>query len=131
MKLAPVALFTLAILLCGAEQKRKPGKGPDIELIDVACQRTEDRVLLDGRIRNASNRPLRKVSMIFRFMTPGRKVIATKYAELDEELIEPDAEAEFHMQVRDPARAVEFDVNAEDGSGRELRFDRSGPFKIE
>ncbi len=69
--------------------------------------------------------------MIFRFIAPGRKVIATKHAELDEELIEPDAEAEFHMQVPDPGRAVEFDVNAEDGSGRELRFDRSGPFKIE
>src|SRR5688572_10076974 len=128
MKLAIPSLLALAILLCGAEQKRKPAKSPEIELIEVTCRRSEDRVLLDGVIRNTSGRPLQRVVMIFRFMAPGRKVIATKNAPLDEELIEPGEEAEFHMQAPSPGRAVEFDVNAEERNGRELSFDRAGPF---
>lgn len=131
MRFALPVLFALAILLCAADKKGKQPKGPEIELLDATCHRTEDRVLLDGRIRNTAERPLTKVQMIFRFMAPGRQVIATKNGPIEEVLIEPGEEAEFHMQVPAPARAVEFDVGAEDGSGRELRFDRTGPFPIE
>lgn len=131
MKFAIPALFALAILLCAADKKGKQPKGPEIELIEVTCHRSEDRMLLDGRIRNTAERPLNKVQMIFRFMAPGRQVIATKNGPVEDEVIDPGDEAEFHMQVPAPARAVEFDVNAEDGSGRELRFDRTGPFPIE
>jgi hypothetical protein len=131
MKFAIPALFALAILLCAADKKGKQSKGPEVELIDVTCHRSEDRVLLDGRIRNAAERPLSKVQVIFRFMAPGNQVVATNNGPLEQERIEPGEEAEFHMQVPAPARAVEFDVSAEDGSGRELRFDRKGPFPIE
>ena len=130
MKLVIPVLLTLAILLCAEDKKRKPSKGPEIELIEATCQRSTDRVLLDGRIRNASDRTLQKIVLTFRFMAPGGQVIASKNGSLDEQVLEPGDEAEFHMQVPSPARAVSFDVNI-DGSGREPRLDRSGPFPIE
>ena len=131
MKFVIPVLFALAILLCAQDKKRKPSKGPEIELIEATCQRSGDRVLLDGRIRNTSDRPLQKIVLTFRFIAPGRQVIASKNGPIDELLLEPGDEAEFHMQVPSPARAVSFDVNAEEGSGRELRLDRTGPFPIE
>jgi hypothetical protein len=131
MRVVITAWFGLAILLCAADKKGKQPKGPEVELLEATCRRSEDRVLLDGRIRNTADKPLSKVQMIFRFRAPGRQVIASKNGPLEEETIDPGDEAEFHMQVPAPARAVEFDVGAEDGAGRELRFDRTGPFPIE
>lgn len=131
MKFGIPVLLALAILLCAEDKKRKPSKGPEIELIEATCQRSGGRVLLDGRLRNTSDRPLQKIVLRFRFMAPGNQVIASKNGPLDEPLLEPGDEAEFHMQVPSPARAVSFDVNAEEGSGRELRMDRNGPFAIE
>jgi hypothetical protein len=131
MKFVIPVLFALAILLCADDKKRKPSKGPQIELIEATCRRSEGRVLVDGRIRNTSDRPLKNIVLTFRFIAPGRQVIASKNGPLDEQLLEPGDEAEFHLQAPSPARAVSFDVNVEDGSGRELRLDRSGPFPIE
>jgi hypothetical protein len=130
MKFVIPVLFALAILLSAEDKKRKPSKGPEIELIEATCQRSSGRVLLDGQIRNTSGRPLRKIVLTFKFIAPGGQVIASKNGALDEPLLEPGDEAEFHMQVPSPARAVSFDVNIE-ASGRELRLDRSGPFPIE
>ena len=130
MKFVIPVLLALAILLCAEDKKRKPSKDPEIELIEATCQRSGGRVLLDGRIRNTSDRPLRKIVLTFRFMAPGSQVIASKNGPLDQMLLEPGDEAEFHMQVPSPARAVSFDVSVE-ASGRELRLDRSGPFPIE
>jgi hypothetical protein len=131
MKFAIPVLFALAILLCADDKKRKSAKGPEVALLEATCQRSGGRVLLDGRIRNTSGRPLQRIVLTFRFMAPGRQVIASKNGPLDEQLLEPGDEAEFHMQVPSPARAVSFDVNVEDGSGRELRLDRNGPFPID
>ena len=130
MRLAIPSLFALAILLSAADQKGKP-KPPDIELLEARCQRSESRVLVDGLIRNTSGKPLQKVLLTFRFIAPGRNVVATKNAPIEEEFLEPGAEAEFHMQAPDPGRAVEFDVGATDGGNRDLRLSRTGPFRIE
>jgi hypothetical protein len=128
----PVLLLTLASFSTAAERKRKdPPKPPEIQILEIAALRGEGRVSLDGRVRNSGERPAAGVILIFDFMAPGRQVITTKRGSLETEKLEPGEEAEFHVYVAEPARAVEIRVQAEDGSGRELKVARAGPHPIE
>ncbi len=86
---------------------------------------------VDGRIRNSSEKPIKQLMLVFDFIAPGKLVITTQKAPIDEELLEPGKEAVFHMELNAPPRSVEFQINASDGSGRELRVARPGPFPIE
>jgi hypothetical protein len=97
----------------------------------VKVQRTEGRVALDGRVKNTGERPITGALLIFHFLAPGRQVITTKQGPLDAELLEPGEEAEFHVHIVDPVRAVRVRIEAQDGSGRDLRVDKGGPFPIE
>jgi hypothetical protein len=64
-------------------------------------------------------------------MASGRAVITTQKIALDDEILEQGKESVFRVQTNDPVRAVEFQINAVDGSGRDLRVAKAGPFAIE
>src|SRR5438093_423894 len=81
--------------------------------------------------RISGEKPIKQLTLLFDFMAPGRQVITTQKAAIDEERLEPGKEAVFHMELNDPPRSVEFQINAADGSGRELRIAKAGPFPIE
>src|SRR5437867_1056180 len=123
-----ILALALAAGVIAAEKKKKP---PDLEVVEASAHRGETKISIDGRVRNSGEKPLKKLMLIFDFMAPGRRVITTQKGPLDEELLERGAEAAFHMELNDPPRSVEFQINAADGSGRELRVAKPGPFPIE
>ena len=123
-----ILVVALAVTSIAAEKKRKP---PDIEVLEASGRRGESKVSVDGRVRNTGEKPIKELTLLFDFMAPGRQVVTTQKAAIDEEILEPGKEAAFHMELNAPPRSVEFQINATDGSGRELRVAKPGPFPIE
>jgi hypothetical protein len=123
-----ILVLALALTSTAADKKKKP---PDVQIVEASARRDESRVSLEGRLRNTGEKPIKALMLLFDFMAPGRQVITTQKAPIDEELLERGKEAVFHMELNAPPRAVEFQINASDGSGRELRVAGGGPFSIE
>jgi len=123
-----VLVFALVLTSTAADKKKKP---PDVQILEVSAHRGESKVSLDGRLRNSGEKPIKALMLLFDFMAPGRQVVTTQKAPIDEEVLEPGKEAVFHMELNAPPRSVEFQINAADGSGRELRVTGAGPFPIE
>lgn len=123
-----ILVVALAVTSIAAEKKRKP---PDIEVLEASGRRGESKVSVDGRVRNTGEKPIKGLTLLFDFMAPGRQVVTTQKAAIDEEILEPGKEAAFHMELNAPPRSVEFQINATDGTGRELRVAKPGPFPIE
>jgi hypothetical protein len=130
MRRFALSFLIVASLLCAAQSSRKAPKPPDLEIIEATAQRTEGNLMLDGKIRNSGTKSLFGLVLLIDFLAPGKKVIATKRAELDIEELAPGAEAEFHARMVDPVRAVHFRINSEDKDERELRVAKNGPFPI-
>src|SRR5215467_13483278 len=84
--------------LCGAEKKPKP---PDVEVLEASAHRGETRISLDGRVRNTGEKQIKKLTIIFHFMAPGKQVITSQSAAVDEELLAPGEESVFHMELND------------------------------
>lgn len=121
-------LLPLASLCVAAPKK---GKSPEVSVIQVTCRRLGDDVALDGRLKVGGMKPLKKIRLLFDFLGTDRQLLETKRGEVEEDLLAPGEEAEFHVRVADPVRAVLYSIRAEDGDGRELNVDKSGPFPIE
>ena len=129
MKTLQVILaLALAVTSTAADRKKK---APDVEVLEASAHRGESKISIDGRVRNSGEKPIKQLTLLFDFMAPGRQVVTTQKAAIDEERLEPGKEAAFHMELNDPPRSVEFQINAADGSGRELRIAKAGPFPIE
>jgi hypothetical protein len=126
--LRTILALALAVGLIAAEKKRKP---PEVQILEASAHRGESNISVDGRLRNSGEKPIKELTLLFDFMAPGRQVITTQKGAIDEEVLEPGAEAAFHMELNAPPRSVEFQINAEDGSGRDLRVANPGPFTIE
>ena len=123
-----LVLWLLAAVSLAADKKKKP---PDVEILEATAHRGETKVTVDGRVRNSGEKPIKELTLLFDFHAPGKQVVATEKGAIDEEVLEPGQEAAFHMEANTPPRSVAFQINAEDGSHRELRVARSGPFPIE
>ena len=125
-------LFLLLIVCAFAAAQRKPQPKPaEIELSDVTARREGQYVNIDGRLKNAGERAAKKLAIFIEYRSPDDQVITTRRAEIDEDNLEPGAEAELHARVPDPVRAVSIRFNFEDGSGRYLKGINAGPFTIE
>jgi len=122
-----ILVVSLALFSTAADKK----KPPDVQILEASARRGERKVSLEGRLRNSGEKPIKALMLVFDFMAPGRQVVTTQKAPIDEELLDPGAEAVFHMELNDPPRSVEFQINAAEGSGRELRVAGGGPFPIE
>ncbi len=126
-----ICFLLLGSLLSPAAEKRKPAKLPDIEIVEASAHRVEDDVALDGRIRNSGEKTIEGVVLLFDFMAVGNQVIVTKKFPIDKETLAPGEEAEFHVRMADPVRAVRFRMNSTDRQERDLRIVKNGPFPIE
>jgi hypothetical protein len=129
----PVLLVALATLSVAADKKRNraPPKPTEIEVVEITARRGEGRVSLDGRVKNTGERAAVGIVLLFDFMAPGRQVITTKRGDLEIETLEPGEEAEFHVYAPEPPRAVEIRVQVRDGSQRDLKVIKPGPYPIE
>jgi hypothetical protein len=118
-------LLVLALALAAADKKG------DLEIIEVSGHRGEITISIEGRLRNTSDKPLRRLTLVIDFMAPGRQVVTTQKARIDEEILPVGEESVFRLEVKAPPRSVEFQFNAEDDRGRDQRVVNSGPFPIE
>ncbi|MDX2154245.1 MAG: FxLYD domain-containing protein [Bryobacteraceae bacterium] len=121
----------LGTLLCFAQDKRKGGKPPDVTVVEASAHRTGEKIAIEGRVRNTSPKPLKKLMLLFELLESNGKVIATKQGEIDEPLLDADGEAAFHVEATDEARAVHFRIQATDAARRDLRVDPMTPRPIE
>lgn len=129
------ATFLLAFpSLCGPMQKKGKSQKPSpavIEVLQVTSSRSDGKVQIDGKIRNSGERPAEKVHLFFDFLAAGNAAISSAGAEIDPETLGPGEEAEFHLEVPDPIRAVRFTMRVEESDGRELKIVKPGPYGIE
>ena len=123
-----VLVLSLVVASVAADKKKKP---PDLEILEASAHRGEIKISVDGRVRNTGEKPIKELTLLFHFHAPGKQVIATEKGTIDEQVLEPGQEAAFHMEANTPPRAVSFLIGAADGSGRELRVAKPGPFPIE
>ncbi len=111
--------------------KRKNQKPPDLTILRAVAQRSEGMIRLDGHVKNTSLKPIEGLVLLFDFIEPGGRVVSTMRGAIDEELLEPAGEAPFRVETRAPPRSVQFRIQAEDGSHRELRVEPDGARPIE
>ncbi len=118
-----------ALLLSAQEKKAKP---PDLEVSQFACRRIDEQLIaVDGKVKNTSTKTFRKALIVFEFFAPDMKSITIQKGSLEPDTVVPGDTAEFHLQLRAPARAVHIEVGAVDGSGRDLRVGKAGPYPVE
>jgi hypothetical protein len=118
-------LVTLALALAAADKKG------DVEILEASGHRGETTISIEGRLRNTSDKPLRRLTLLIDFMAPGRQVVTTQKARIDEEILPIGEESVFRLELKAPPRSVEFQFNAEDDRGRDQRVVNPGPFSIE
>ncbi len=124
-------LASLAVALFLPAQDKKP-KTPELEIVQVSVHRIDDTLLAaDGSVRNTGTKTYSKVQIVFEFFAPGKQSITIQRGSLEPDVIPPGELVEFHLQLRAPARAVQVTLGAEEGSGRELRVGKPGPYPVE
>jgi hypothetical protein len=129
-RLGSILIIAFA-LLPGAFGDKKP-KTPEVSVIQMAAHRTDDLIVVDGKFKNIGEKPIRRLLYILDFLdTDGKQVLTTQKSEIDDEVLDPGAEAEVHGQMNSPAGAVSFVVRFEEASGRVLRTGKAGPYPIE
>jgi hypothetical protein len=122
-------IFLVLALTAFAQKKGKP---PEVELMEAKVHRQEGNLIIDARVKNVGEKPIKTLVLIIDFVASDHKqVITTKRGGLDQEILDPGEEAEFHAQIEDPSRATEFRITVEDGGGKYLRAEKTGPFPIE
>jgi len=131
MRRLAISALGLAVCLLANPKKRKEPKPPDLDVVETSARRGQGVVALDGRVRNTSAKPIGGLILIFDFIAPGKLVITTQKAQVDEEVLEPGKESVFRVQLTDPVRAVQYQLSAVDQDGRDLRVANAGPFVIE
>jgi hypothetical protein len=124
-----VALALATLLLCAAGSGQ--GRPAEVVVVETKAHREEGKIMIDGRVRAARQRPLRGLVVIFDLLTFEKNVIASERAVLDEDQVAAGQERAFHSWTSDHARAVRVSVRAVDRSERELRVGNPGPFSIE
>lgn len=117
--------------LAGAQRRGRIPKPPDLTILECSGHRSGGQITIDGRLKNTGEKPFRGIVLSFDFFAPNRTPLTTQKAPLDEETVEPGAEAVFRVALNEPPRAVEFDIGAQEGEGRELRVANAGPHVID
>jgi hypothetical protein len=126
-----VWILLFAVLAFG-QKKGKEAKPPEVELLEATAHRQEGNVIVDARVKNVGDKPIKALQLLVDFVAPDHKqVITTKRGRIEAEMLDPGEEADFHAQIEDPSRATEFQINFEDGNGKYLRAEKTGPFPIE
>ncbi len=124
-------LFSFSFLapLWGA--KKSQAKGPEVVLADAVARIEDGRVVVDGHVRNVTDKPIRKLTVIYEILDSDKKVLTRQKGSIDQEILDPGEEAPFSAQMQYHARGVFYRFEFEDGSEKELRSEKTGPFPLE
>jgi len=126
------SIFIIAFAVLPSVFGEKKPKMPEVSVIQFTAHRSDDLVLVDGKFKNVGEKPIRRMIYVIDFLaTDGKQVLTTQRAEIEDEVLEPGAEAEAHGQVRSPAGATSLTLRFEDAGGRALRTGTARPYPIE
>jgi hypothetical protein len=123
-KMRLFAVLSLSVLLSAflfAQKKGKQEKPPEIELVEGSARRQTGQIMLDGKVRNCGDKPIKNLVILFHFLDADNHVITTRKGGVDEEILPPGAESEFHAQMDEPPRATYYRIEFEDGTSKYLR----------
>jgi hypothetical protein len=131
MKAGVLTILSLAtIFCCVAQEKRKPKPG-EVEVVELQARRGEERVTLDGRLKNTGELPIVGLRLTIYFISPDEKVVSTKQGSVETPSLGPGEETEFHLETTAPARAVSLRIEAISKGENEVKMTPPGPFPIE
>ncbi len=125
------AFLLIATLSYPQSKKSKKPKGPDAVIEKIEVRREGDVVLLDGTVKNLSIKTIHAMTLHFEFLAPNKESLTIQSGPVDSAFIEPGDEAEFSLQVKYPARAIELKIEASDKDQRDLNLGKNGPFRID
>lgn len=115
-------------LLAPAQERRRPA---ELTVVEIDVRRNVDIIQIDGRLKNIGQRRAEDITLIVHFLAPGRAPLETREGPLDEETLAPGAESEFSFETPFQPRLVEIRLEAKDKSGRPIRLNRPGPYRID
>jgi hypothetical protein len=128
MRRALILTAVLALSVAGADKRKKP---PDITIVECSGHRNSGRVTFDGTVRNTGEKTINGLILAFDFLSSDKVVLTTLKGPVEEEALPRGKESSFHLEADEPPRAVNYQLNAEDHSGRDLRIANAGPFAID
>ncbi len=101
-------------------------------MVQISAHRSEDLILVDGKFKNVSDKPIRRLRYLLDFLAAdGKQVLTTRNSEIGEDEFDPGAETEVSAQLPSPAGATSFMLRFEDAGGRALRAAKAGPYPVE
>lgn len=125
-----VLTASVSLFWAFGQSRRKPDP-PRFEVVEFKAQRQEDRIWIDGRVRNIGGTAVRFPVLVFEFLSSDDKVVSTRRTDLEPEQLGPGEESSFALQALPPARAVAIRLEMQDRGRRWYPLARSGPYAIE
>ena len=95
------------------------------------AERSVNRIHLDGTVRNTGSSTIDKPLIVFYFVSPDKKVVATRTAPLEVKRLEPGDDTQFMLETGHPPRTSEIRLEAFDGHERFIKMTNPGPYPIE
>jgi hypothetical protein len=122
-----------ALALAAGKKKSDKRKSGSIGLLELSVRRLTDerRIEVDGRLRNAGDKPLEGLSLVLHFLGADEDQVTQLRGKIDNEVLDAGEETEFHWQLGDHPRAVEVRVTGADSQGFEIAVDKPGPYAVE
>jgi hypothetical protein len=114
-----------------AARKKSKSKTPELDVKEAAALRHSDRIELDVRVQNVSERPLRGLKLFFEITDADNRVLSRQTMEVEDDELPVDGEHHFAGQIQPHARAVSFRIYFEDTGENEILATKTGPFAIE
>lgn len=121
----------LAVLVTAAGVSAQKPKGPEVEILEASAKVDSGRVNVDCRVKNVSDKAIRKLTVILEVLDTGNRVLTKQQGPIDAAVLEPGEDSLFQAQLAYHARTHAWRVSFEDAGGRELRAEETGPFPIE
>lgn len=130
MRYALVLLLACGLIAAPQDQGKREG-APRVEILELSAARAENRLTVDGRVRNAWDRPLSKIVLIVELLDSDRKLIGQRRGALEEDLLEPGQETTFHFYVPLQPRSIQVRLAAEAARVTYVQVINPGPYPIE
>jgi hypothetical protein len=134
MRIACILILLTPLLAPSAGDKKKDKREPEaVEVVEIKAVRpVEERTItIDGRIRNAGQKPIERLTLVFDILGPDGEVVSRQRGAIDEAVLDPGQESEFHWQMRDHAPAVDIRVGAVNHDDVLVEVRKPGPYTIE
>ena len=122
-------MLAAAVLAPAQEKRRAPIA--ELEMAEFRVERSVSRVHIDGTVRNTGASSIDKPLIVFHFVSPDNKVVATRNAPVEVKRLEPGDDARIMLETAYPARASEVRLEAYDGRERYIKLINAGPHPIE